>query len=99
MGREWEGAGVGKSISDKQYFILSGAGTVHGEMDTKNSHRGLLRSTPLPHPSPSSFPALANRHRPVTFPLQEQADPGLRWPLPGAGKKGVCVKEGKKVDQ
>ena len=33
---------------------------------------------------------------PVTFPLQEQAEPGLRWPLPGAGKKGVCVCRGRK---
>lgn len=81
---------------------------VHGEMDTKNSHRLILWSAPLPRhgrPHPPQVPSLLwhvgaiPMDDPVTFPLQEQAESGLRWPLPGAGKKGVCVKEGKMVDQ
>lgn len=63
MGRAGEGAGVrgGKSISNKQYFIVSGAGHSAQRVDTKNGHRGLLPSAPPParaprHSSPASLP-------------------------------------------
>lgn len=109
VGEGMGGSQGGKSIPNKQYFIV---GTVPGKMDTKNQPPGSSLEHPVPNcgrPHAPQVPSLLWQigaiptGELVTFPLQEQAEPGLRWPLPGAGKKGVCVcvcvEEGKMVDQ
>lgn len=100
VGEGMGGSPGGKSIPNKQYFIVSGVGTVPGKMDTKNQPPGSSPEHPTPDcgcPHAPQVPSLLWQigaiptGELVTFPLQEQAEPGLRWPLPGAGKKGVCV--------
>lgn len=59
------GSRGGNSVPSKQYFIVSGEGTVPGETDTKNQPPGSSPEHPTPRPwapphSPASFPALAN---------------------------------------
>lgn len=111
MGREREGAGVGKVYQISSISPCLGWGTVHGEGDTPRTAAGsfspALRSPAVgaPHHSQTSFPALANWCASawmVGFPSlsknkQSQVQPALS---PGqGGRVCVCVEEGKKVDQ
>ena len=105
MGEGRGGSRGGNSVPNKQYFIVPGEGTVPRDTDTKNQPPGSSPEHPAPNlgcPHTPQVPSLLWQigaipmGEPVTFPLQEQAEPGLRWPLPGAGKKGVCVCRGRK---
>lgn len=102
MGREWEGAGVGKvyQISSISYCVWWA--TVCGEMGTRTaigffSEHSLPRRG-RPHHSPGSFPALANWRAPrgwwvpsLSKNKQSQAQSAL-----AQGREEGCVCQGRK---
>lgn len=74
-------------------------GAAHGETEPRTAagFSGAVCSPAVGTPTLPTFLPCFGKWAPspwmirLTFPLQEQAEPGLRGPLPGAGKKGVCV--------
>lgn len=108
----WEGMGGsrgGESLSNKQYFLLSGV----GHSARRGGHQGQPRGPSPAHSAsrpgrppapPRSFPALANwRASPWMIGYLPSPRTGKRPPrrghCPGQGRR-VCVsREEKKVDQ
>lgn len=97
------GAGVGKVYQISSISYCLGWDTVHGEVDTKDSHQILLPSTPRPRvgapPLPHFLPCFGKLVRVPDGPVpslsenkQSRAQPGS---CPGQGRR-VCVCRGRK---